>query len=93
MYIVQGQKARAQHLVGGEQVPQIGAGESGAGRAGAGSVQRPGVVAEIGAADVDAARTGEGGAVAAHSRRGDAVEQVHAALDARQQVAREIPRP
>ena len=89
MYIVQRQKARAEHLLRHEEVTEVGAREAAAGGAVTGRVERAGIVAELGPADVHPAGGGERGAVSAHARRGDAVEEVDAAADAFQEVLRE----
>ena len=82
MYIVQGQQAESEDLVGDVEVAQIGAGEARAGGAIAAFVEGALVVPELGPLDVEASVGGENRAVAAHARRRHAVEQVYAAPDA-----------
>ena len=86
MYIVQGEQAQAEHLVGDVEVADVGAGESAARGALALVVERPRVGAELGALDVEAAVAREDGAVAAHARRCDAVEEIDAAEHALDEV-------
>src|SRR6476619_4017489 len=82
MYIVQGKQAVPEYLVAYEEMPNIGAAEAHTCRAIACLVERPGIVSILGAFDVEASIARESGAVPAHARRRDAVEQVNTALDA-----------
>src|SRR2546423_6178897 len=86
MYIVQGEQAEAEYLVGHEEMSDVGAAESSAGRAIAIGVERPGIGPEFSALDVEPPVARERSAVSSHSRRGDAVEQVDAAANAFDQV-------
>src|ERR1041384_7659105 len=74
MYIVQGQQAKAEDLVRGVEVPEVGAREPRARGAVAALVQRPLVRAELGALDVEPPVGGERRAVAAHARGSHTVE-------------------
>src|SRR5437763_10795770 len=76
MYIVQGEQAQSEHLVGDEEVPQVTAGEPTTRGTIAIVVQRTRVAAKLGAFDVEPAVAREGGAVASHAGRRDAIEQV-----------------
>ena len=58
MYIVQGEQAQLEYLVGDEEVSEVRPAESGAGRAMAIGVERPRVGAIFGALDVEAAVVG-----------------------------------
>src|SRR5438270_431823 len=82
MYIVQGEEAQPEYLVGHEQVPDVGAGEPGARRAIAIGVEWPWIGAVIGALDVEPTVPSEHRAVASHPRRRHAVEEVDAAPNA-----------
>src|SRR4029453_760939 len=79
MYIVQRKQAEPQDLVRDVQVPEIRPRKAPAGHAIARLVDGPGIGAEIGTLDVEAARARERGSVTAHARGCDAVEKVHAA--------------
>ena len=81
-----------------EEVPDVRPRESAAGGAVAVVVERPWVGAELGALDVEAAVAGERGAVPAHARGRDAVEEVDAAQHAFDEIfgkadAHEVARP
>ena len=67
--VVPGQQHRAEHLLGAEQVVQIGAAVAGAGGAGAGRVERAGIVGEAGVAQVEHAAAGVGARGAAGAGR------------------------
>ena len=97
MQIVDGIQAKTEDLVGNVQVTQVGPGEMPAGVAGAVGVHRPLIPRVDRALDVQAARGGEEGSVPGIPGRQDAVEHVHAAGDAFQQIlggsdSHEIPR-
>src|SRR5204862_1818480 len=79
MYIVQGEEAQAEDLVGEEQVAHVRAREARAAGAVALRVERLAVGSKLGALDVQAAVARERRAVAPHPRRRDAVEQIDAA--------------
>src|SRR5687768_10822685 len=86
MYIVQGEEAQPEYLVGDEEVPDIGAAESYAGGAIAFRIERLRIGAELGALYVEPAIAGEDGAVPTHARGCHAVEQIDAAPDRLDQV-------
>src|SRR5262249_35445963 len=82
MYIVQGEQAKAEDLVGGEEMPDVRARESRARRAVALVIQRLRIGAVLGAFDVETPIARECSAVATHSSGRDAIEQIHAAAHA-----------
>src|SRR4051812_22093436 len=88
MYIVQGEQAHSEHLVRDEEVPQVGATESGACGAVAHVVERSRVRSELGALDVHPSVSREYSSIPAHARWGDAIEQVHPALHAFDEIFR-----
>src|SRR5687768_12042492 len=89
MYIMQRQETQPKHLVAGKKVADVGPREASARRALARLVEWTGVRAQLGAPDVELPIGGEGGALAPVPRRSDAVEEVHAARDALDEVFRE----
>src|SRR5690349_3696243 len=88
MYIVQGEEAEPEHLVGEKQVADVCAAETCAARTVALLVDGAPVRAELRALDVETSVARERGAVAAHARRRDAIEQIHAAADALDKILR-----
>src|SRR5687767_11395998 len=88
MYIVQGQQAEPEYLVGDEKVADVCAGEAGTGRAIAVDVERPRVGAEFGALDVQPALMGEDRPVATDPGWGDTVEKIHSPRHALDEVFR-----
>src|SRR5688572_2319369 len=89
MYIVQREQAQPQNFVRDVQVAQVGARKPGTRRTIARLVQGTPVGPELRALDVEPAGAGERGSIASHSRRRDAVEEVHSPPDAFDQVLRE----
>src|SRR5687768_12069332 len=89
MYIVQGEQADAEDLIAHEEMPNVRAAETGAGDTLAGLVEWQGVAPVLRPLDVEAAGAREDGSVSPHASRGDAVEHVHSAADALDQVGRE----
>src|SRR5258705_8225862 len=79
MYIVQGEEAEPEDLVGDEEVPEIGSAESRAGSTVAVAVEGPRIGAELSALDVEPAVAGEDRAIPAHTGGSDAIDQVDAA--------------
>src|SRR4051812_27315155 len=86
MYIVQGEQAQPEHLIGDEEVPQVAAGKPAACGTIAGVVERTRIGAKLGAFDVEPAVAREGGAVASHTGRRDAIEQVDPAQHSLDQI-------
>src|SRR5688572_9599398 len=89
MYIVQGEQAEAEYLVGDVEVPDIGAGEARAGGTVAGGVQGARIGPEFSALYVQPPFMGEDRAVPSHARRRDAIEQIDAAANALDEIFRE----
>src|SRR5687768_6477897 len=89
MYIVQGEQAEAEYLVGDVEVPDIGAGEARAGGTVAGGVQGARIGPEFSALYVLPPFMGEDRAVPSHARRRDAIEQIDAAANAFNEILRE----
>src|SRR6476646_4977323 len=81
MYIVQGQQAQAEYLVGDEEVPDVGTAESHAGGAIAVGGKRSRIGAILRPLDVETSVAHEYRSIAAHARWCDAVEQIDAAPD------------
>src|SRR5258705_11506504 len=79
MYIVQGEEAEPEDLIGDEEVPDIGSAESRADSAVAVAVEGPWIGAALGALDVEPAVAGEDRAIAAHTGGSEAIEQDDAA--------------
>src|SRR5215210_4241927 len=89
MYIVQGEQADAEYFVAHEEMPNVRPGETGAGCTVAALIQRQGIVAVLGALDVEAAGAREDCSVSSHPRWCNAVEHVDASVDALDQILRE----
>src|SRR5688572_20051941 len=76
MYIVQGEEAEPEYLVGDVEMPDVGSAESSAGGAIAVDVERSWIGAELGALDVEPAVPREDSAIPSHARWCHAVEQI-----------------
>ncbi len=81
-------EAEAEQLLGGEQVPEVGAGESAAGIAGTLLIGRARVARVAGGLDLQAAAAGEEKPVARHAGGQDAVEEIDPRHRAAEQIFR-----
>src|SRR5450830_1270005 len=98
MYIVQRQQAQSENLVAHEEMPNVGTAEPRTGGTVAALVQWQGVIPVLGPLDVEPPLTGEYRAIPAHPRWRNAVEEIHPAPDAFDEIlgkpdAHQISRP
>src|SRR6266550_2950332 len=89
MYIVQGEEAQPEYLVGDEEVPDVRSAESRTGGAVTVDVEWPRIGAELGALDVESAVPGKDRSVPAHPGGCDAINEVDTAAYRLDEIFRE----